>query len=197
MKRIFALILAAAAGMALTAQAQTAPAAPAGATKVAVISFQGVVAETNEFKRNYADLRKKYEPKIAELKKAADEIEALTKQLQAQGDKLSEAEQANRAKTIEDKKKVAQRLQEDLQGESGEATQQLFNTLAQKVGEVMVDLANKQGYTVVLDVTQQQQQAPIVLWANPSVDISKAVVDAYNTKSGVPAPPAEPAAPKL
>jgi outer membrane protein len=37
----------------------------------------------------------------------------------------------------------------------------------------------------------------VVLWANPSVDITQQVVDAYNAKSGVPAPAAaQPAAPQ-
>jgi outer membrane protein len=33
-----------------------------------------------------------------------------------------------------------------------------------------------------------------VLYATQSADITKAVVDAYNVKSGVPAPPPQPAA---
>ena len=32
------------------------------------------------------------------------------------------------------------------------------------------------------------QQVPVVLYANQSTDITKAVIDAYNTKSGIPAP---------
>jgi outer membrane protein len=38
------------------------------------------------------------------------------------------------------------------------------------------------------------QQQGIVLYANPAADITKAVIDAYNVKSGIPAPPAQPAA---
>jgi outer membrane protein len=44
---------------------------------------------------------------------------------------------------------------------------------------------------VVIDATENQQQAPLVLYAAPSSDITKAIVEAYNTKSGVPAPPVE------
>jgi outer membrane protein len=33
-----------------------------------------------------------------------------------------------------------------------------------------------------------------VLYANESTNITKQVIDAYNLKSGVPAPPAQPAA---
>jgi len=40
---------------------------------------------------------------------------------------------------------------------------------------------------VVLDASQQQ---PTVLYAVDSANIGQAVIDAYNAKSGVPAPPA-------
>ena len=35
------------------------------------------------------------------------------------------------------------------------------------------------------------QQNPTVLYAVSSTDITKAVIDAYNLKSGIPAPPAQ------
>ncbi|HTD55971.1 MAG TPA: hypothetical protein VK670_11355, partial [Silvibacterium sp.] len=54
--------------------------------------------------------------------------------------------------------------------------------------------AQQHGYTLVLDVAQQQTP---VLYAVDSTNITKPIIDAYNTKSGVPAPPAsaQPAAP--
>jgi hypothetical protein len=44
------------------------------------------------------------------------------------------------------------------------------------------------GYTMLLDNTGQQGGLS-VLWTLPGTDISQAVVDAYNTASGVAAPP--------
>ena len=196
MKRLLVVILTLASGFVLSAAAQTAPAtaAPVVPAKVAVIAFQAAVGQTNEFQRNFADLQKKYEPKRAQLKSLADEIDSLEKQLQAQGDKLSDIERANRAKTIDEKKKQAQRLQEDattdLQGEM----QETYNGVASKVFEVMNTYAQQQGFTLVLDETSNQQQAPVVLYAAGNSDITKAVIDAYNLKSGVPAPPPQPAA---
>jgi hypothetical protein len=92
MKRSLALIAILASGFALSAVAQTMPtaAAPAGPAKTAVIAFQAAVGQTNEFQRDFADLQKKYDPKRAQLKALGDEIETLDKQLQTQGDKLSE-----------------------------------------------------------------------------------------------------------
>src|ERR1035438_4764811 len=197
MKRSLALVLTLASGFALSAAAQTLPApaaaAPAGPAKVAVIAFQAAVGQTNEFQRNFADLQKKYEPKRAQLKSQADEIDTLEKQLQAQADKLSDAERANKAKTIDDKKKQAQRFAEDAQNDLQGEMQEIYNGVASKVYDVLASYAQQQGYTLVVDGSTNQQQAPVVLYASPSTDITKAVIDAYNVKSGVPAPPAQPA----
>jgi outer membrane protein len=196
MMRSFAVIFTLASGLVLSAAAQTpsAPAAPAGPAKVAVIEFQAAVGQTNEFQRNMADLQKKYEPKRDQLKGMADEIDTLEKALQAQGDKLSPAEQASRAKTIDDKKKQAQRFQEDAQNDLQGEMQETYNGVATKVFDVLTAYSQLQGFTLVLDRSQSQQQAPIVLYASDNTDITKAVIDAYNLKSGVPAPPAQPAA---
>ncbi len=196
MKRSFAVIFALASGLALSAAAQTtpAPSAPAGPAKVAVIQFQAAVGQTNEFQRNMGDLQKKYEPKRAQLKTMAEEIDGLEKALQAQGDKLSAAEQESRAKTIDDKKKQAQRFQEDAQNDLQGEMQETYNGVATKVFDVLTAYSQLQGFTLVLDRSQSQQQAPIVLYASDNTDITKAIIDAYNLKSGVPAPPAQPAA---
>ena len=195
MKRSLALIATLASGLVLSAAAQTlpAPAAPAGPVKIAVIAFQAAVAQTNEGQRNFADLQKKFSPKREQLRALAEEIDTETKQLQAQGDKLSEAVLASRTKAIEDKKKQLQRDSEDAQNDFKQEMQEIFNTLASKVGDVLTSYEQQQGYTLVLDYAQQQSP---VLYAQPSTDITKAIIDAYNVKSGVPAPPAQPAAPR-
>lgn len=189
-------------GSALTAAAQTpatpkpaAPAAPAasataGPAKVAVIAFQAAVAQTNEFQRDLADLQKKYDPKRQQLKTLSDQIDALTKQVQAQGANLSDAEREAKARTIDEDKKKLDRDTQDAQGDFQNDMQEVVNKVAAKVGETMTDYAQKHGFTLVLDASQQEQQAPTVLYAVPASDITKAVIDAYNEKSGVPAPPA-------
>ncbi len=193
MKRSLALVVTLASGFVLSAAAQTSPApaaAPAGPAKIAVIAFQVAVAQTNEGQRNFADLQKKYDPKRTQLKNLSDEVDNLTKQLQAQGDKLSDTERASRAKTIDDKKKQLDRYAEDAQNDFQAEMQEMYNGLASKVYDVLATYAQQQGYTLVLDVSQQQNP---VLYASESTNITKPVIDAYNVKSGVPAPPAAPA----
>jgi len=195
MKRSIALAILLTSGLVLSAAAQTSsvPAeTPASArpVKVAVIAFQAAVAQTNEGQRDVGDLQKKFEPKRQQLQARSAELDALSKQAQTQSSTLSEAELAKRTKVIADKKKAFDRDAEDAQNDMQSEMQGIFNTLAPKVYEVLASYAQQQGYTLVLEVGQQQTP---VLWANDSTNITKAVVDAYNVKSGVPAPPAQPA----
>ena len=192
-----------ASGMVLSAAAQTptAPAAtappaagqataPAGPAKIAVIAWELAVAQTNEGQRDFGDLQKKYAPKEATLKTLNDEIATLTKQLQDQSATLSDVERANRSKAIDDKKKQLDRETEDLRNDGQQDMQDLFSGLQAKVYDVMQAYVEKQGFTLVLDISQQQSP---VLFASATTNITKEVIDAYNVKSGVPAPPAQPA----
>jgi outer membrane protein len=198
MKRSLTLFLLLASGMVLSAAAQTpaasAPpvAAAAGPTRIAVVAFQLAVAQTNEGQRDFGDLQKKFAPKEAALKTLSDEIDGLNKQLQDQGASLSDVERANRSKTIDEKKKQLDRETEDLRNDGQQDMQDMYTTLASKVYDVMQSYAEAQGFTLVLDVSQQQSP---VLYASGGTNITKMVIDAYNLKSGVPAPPAQPGAP--
>jgi outer membrane protein len=199
MKRSLALFVLLASGVVLSAAAQSlpapgttpAPAPAAGPAKIAVIAFQLAVAQTNEGQRDFADLQRKYAPKEASLKSLSDEIDGLTKQLQTQGATLPEAERASKAKTIDDKKKQLDRETTDLRDSGQQDMQDIFNTLASKVNDVMEAYAEEHGLTLVLDISQQQSP---VLYASDGTNITKQVIDAYNLKSGIPAPPAQPAA---
>jgi len=195
MKRSLALIVTLASGFVLSATAQT-PAAPAaapapGPARIAVIAFQVAVAQTNEGQRNFADLQKKYDPRRQQLKTLSDEVDNLTKQLQAQGAQLTPAEQQSRATAVDTKKKQLDRDAQDAQNDFTQEMQDVYNALASKVYDVMQTYAEQHGFTLVLDMSQQQSP---VLYASTATNITKDVIDAYNLKSGIPAPPAQPAA---
>ncbi|MGA7525030.1 MAG: OmpH family outer membrane protein [Acidobacteriaceae bacterium] len=203
MKRSLSLVCVLASGLGVVAVAQAAPARPdptaaaasvpvTGATKIGVINFQQAVGQTNEFQRDLADLRKKYEPREQQLQQQNTEIDSLKKQLQDAGDKISDADRQARLRTIDDKTKSLQRSAEDLRNDEQTDGQETFQQVGQKVYNVMVSYAQQQGFGLVLDASQQNSG---VLWPSPQSDITKVVVEAYNTKSGIPAPVAVPSAP--
>ena len=157
-----------------------------------MIQFQAAVGQTNEFQRDVADLRKKYEPREQKLQTENQQIEALKKQLQDAGANISDADRQARMRTIDDKTKSLQREAQDLQSDTQNDGQETFQQVGQKVFEVMQTYATQQGFNLVLDASQQNSS---VLWFPPTTDITKAVIDAYNVKSGIPAPVNVPSAP--
>lgn len=174
-----------------TATAQASSATPPAVPKVGIVAIQAAIANTNEGKKELDALQQRFSPKQAELKTQNDEVEALKKQLQAQGDKLNDEERANRARAIEAKQKTLQRNFEDAQNEYQQAEQDVVNRLGTKMLKVMEDYAQKNGYTVIMDVSNPQTP---VLYAAQSTNITQQLVDAYNTANPSAAPaPAAPA----
>jgi len=168
-------------------------------TKVGTINIEQAIFASNEGQRDFQALSKKFEPKQAELKNTADELDSLQKQLSTQQDKLNEEAKDKLVKQIEAKKKTFDRAQqdaqEDFQGQQGE----IGNKILTKMAPLIVKYAADNGYGMILDTSQQWPRGPVI-WYGPAVDITQPVVDAYNAQSGVPAPaagtaPAKPAKP--
>ncbi|MFZ0394831.1 MAG: OmpH family outer membrane protein [Terracidiphilus sp.] len=159
-----------------------------GPARIAVIAFQVAVTQTNEFQRAFTDLQKKYMPKRTALKALSDQVDSLTKELQATDSKLTDQQKAAKAQQLDEQKKQFDREQQEDQTDFQQEMQELYQTTGSKVYDVLSSYAQERGYTLVLDVANSQQNP--VMFALPTMDITKEVVAAYNTKSGIPPPPA-------
>jgi outer membrane protein len=154
-------------------------------SKIGVINIQGAIVSTNEGRRDFEALAKKFEPKQTELKTLNDEVENLKKQLAAQQDKLNDEERTNRVRNIEQKQKTLQRSLDDAKGEFEAQQNELANRIGVKMVEILDKYAKANGLALIIDVSSQQTP---VLWAAEQVNITPAIVEAYNAASGVPAP---------
>lgn len=183
------------------APAPAAPAAPAIVpqalpTKVAVIAFEQAVLTTNEGQRATADLQKKYEPKKAALDTQAAEIESLQKQNQALPATTPDEERVKRLKDIDTKQKHLQTEAEEAQNSYQSDLQEAYAKIAQKVGGAAVKYAQDNGFTMLFNASTGQQQPNQLLWWDvPRMDITQAVINAYNVSSGIAAPPPSAPAP--
>jgi outer membrane protein len=165
---------------------------PATGTKVGTINVEAAVFGSNEGRRDADALQKKLEPKQNELKGQNDELEGLQKQLQTQGEKLNEDARATLVKNIETKKKSLERAVQDFQEDGQNQGKEIFSRILQKMAPTIVKYAQDNGYSLIVDTSNQWPQSQ-VLWSGEGVDITKAIVDAYNVSSGVAAPPTAPA----
>jgi outer membrane protein len=171
--------------------ATQAPATPqAIPAKIALIAFEQAVIATNEGQRTVQDIQKKYEPKKAQIDALSNEIESLKKQADAGKATMPPDEYASRVKTIDTKEKQLNRDAEDAQTAYNADLQEAYSKVAQKVNVVLQNYVKQNGFTLLLDVSNQQSA---VMWALPETDVTEAVIAAYNTSSGISAPP--PAAP--
>lgn len=189
--RVLSLALVLAWGIS-AARAQAPAAGSATGTKVGIVSIQDAIANTNEGKKELESLQQKFAPRQAALQSQNDELENLKKQLQAQGDKLSDEERNSRVRAATEKQKTLQRSAEDFQNEVQQAEQEILNRLGKKMLDVLEKYAKDNGFAVVMDVSNPQTP---VLYANPGTNITKNLIDAYNAESPV-APAPKPAATK-
>jgi outer membrane protein len=184
--------LPAAPSSAAPAAATTPPAAanPTG-SKLGTINLEQAIFATNEGQRDFEQLSKKLEPKQTELKGMNDEVEGLKKQLSTQGDKLNDDARGTLVKQIEEKQKKLERAVQDARDDAQNQQNEIGQRILQKMGPMIVKYAADNGYGVIIDTSNPWPQGP-VLWAGPTVDITRPIVDSYNVVSGVPAqaPPA-------
>ena len=191
--------------LSVTALAQTnssaaaLPAAPSAAaavptptvgtgTKIATINIEQAIFASNEGQREFEALSKKLEPKQGELKTMSDELDSLKKQLNVQEGKLSEDARNNLVNQISQKQKVFDRNMQDARDDAQGQQNEIAQKILQKMAPLLMKYAGDNGYGLIIDTTQPWPQGPVIM-AGPSFDITKAIVEAYNTQSGV-APPA-------
>lgn len=180
------------------APAATAPPAAAAnptGNRLGTINLEQAIFATNEGQRDFEQLSKKLEPKQTELKGMNDEVESLKKQLSTQGDKLNDDARGTLVKQIEEKQKKLERAVQDARDDAQNQQNEIGQRILQKMGPMIVKYAADNGYGVIIDTSNPWPQGP-VLWAGPTVDITRPIVDSYNVVSGVPAqaPPPKPAA---
>jgi outer membrane protein len=174
----------------LTAQAQQG--------KFAVINIQGAIISTKDGQKAAAELNAKTAPKKKELEQKQNEINALQDQLNKGSNTLSETAKNDIYKNIEAKKKNLQREVEDAQADLEADQQKLLQQLGQKILAVIEKYARDNSITMVVDVSSPQTP---ILYASPSVDITKEIIELYDKNAqsgGAPAPTtsAPPTAPK-
>jgi len=161
--------------------------APSTGSKIGTINIEQAIFASNEGQRDFEALSKKLEPKQTELKSMNDEVESLKKQLNTQGEKLNDESRNTLMKQVEEKQKRLERSVQDARDDAQSQQNEIAQRILQKMAPIIVKYAGDKGFGLIMDTSNPWPQGP-VLWAGPSVDITKAIVDAYNAQSGVPAP---------
>jgi len=162
-------------------------------TKVAAINIQAAIIGTKDGQKAAAELTAKMQPKKRELEQKQNEIASLQDQLNKGQNTMSDAAKADLYKNVEAKKKTLQRQMEDAQADLEADQNKLMQQLGQKIVAVIERYARDNGYTMVVDVGNPQSP---VIYASPSVEITKEVIELYDKSTASASAPSAPAAPK-
>jgi outer membrane protein len=171
--------------IAATAQAQQG--------KFAVINIQGAIISTKDGQKAAAELNAKTAPKKKELEQRQNDINGLQDQLNKGSNTLSDSAKNDLYKNIEAKKKNLQREVEDAQADLEADQQKLLQQLGQKILAVIEKYSRDNGITMVVDVSSPQTP---VLYASPSIDITKEIIELYDKSTASASAPAPAPAPK-
>ena len=189
-RKVLAIGLAYVLGMAGSSVAQDKP------LKIAIINIQMSIAQSSDGQEAAKGLQARFAPKRAELEKQQKEINDLQTQLRNQEKTLSDEARTRLLRTVDDKTRIFNRTNEDATAEFQQAEQDAINEIGRKMMAVISDHAQKNGFSVVLDVSSPQTP---VLYAETEIDITQKIVELYNqaaakpAASSAPKPAAEPA----
>ncbi len=171
--------------LALLALACLSASAPAFATevKIGVINMQRALNETEEGKKALEKLRGKLESENKVLKGKQEDLKKMEDDLGQQGYMLSEAAKAEKQekfrKMARDFEKYRDEKSKEFAGMQKEATEKILK----KLSEILKDFAKGEGYTVILESSQQSQGMPgSVVWFDGRLDITEKMISLYNAK---------------
>jgi len=170
---------------------------PPQPTKIGVIDLQSVIIKTKDGEKAAVALKAKFAPKQSELEKKQTDIAALQTQLRNGQNTMSDENKQKLMREIDSRSNLLKRDTEDANADLEQDQQRAMGELVPKIITVLNKYATENGFAVVLDISSQQTP---VLFASNTIELTRAIIDAYDKSSPLanPSQPAliTPAAPK-
>ncbi len=187
MKKNFVIVTAMVLGAVALANAQT-PATPqvkppatqtpaVAPTKIAIISVQTAILNTQEGKKASAEMQTKFNPRQEALKKMQADIQAMQDQMKKGSATMSDDAKNKLARDIDSKTKTFQRDADELNADIEQENGRLMQDLGTKMQAVWEQYLPQNGYALLIDVSSQQTP---VMWASSSVDITREIINLYD-----------------
>jgi outer membrane protein len=151
----------------------------ASPTKIGTINLQQAVQGTQEAKAGVARLQREFvEPRTKALEAKQAEIRELQEKLQRAGNTLSQTAKDDQQLVINRKTKEFNREVEDYRADADDKQRELLADFSAKMQAVIDAYARDNGYAVIIDVANRDQSG--LVWASPAVDVTLAIIEAYD-----------------
>jgi outer membrane protein len=146
-------------------------------TKVGVIQVQAALTGTKDGQKAVAEFQSKMAPKQKEMERKHNEIQELQDKLSKGGNAMAQSAKDELARSIDQKTKSYNRDMEDAQAELQQEERKMLEELSGKMQVVIEKYAQANGYTLLLDVSNQNTN---VIWISTAIDVTKDVIDLYD-----------------
>ena len=144
-------------------------------TRVAVVDMNTAIIATQEGKKVFEEVQKRFEPRAQDLERKQREVQALQERYQRQATTLSEQERLRLTRQLEENQRTLKRGQEDFQADSQREQQDAYGRLLAKMRRIINEYAARNGYVLVVDY----RQIP-VYFVHKSIDITEDLVRRYD-----------------
>jgi outer membrane protein len=145
--------------------------------KIGYVDLQKALIEVEDGKKAKARLKKEFDRKQQQLDKKQKQVKAMKDELESGA--MMMTEEAKRQKATELQKQMYElqqlylQLQGDLSKKEAAATKEIFD----RMGKIIQKLGREKGFDLILEKTESS-----VLFARPSMDLTKEVIKRYNAK---------------
>jgi len=139
--------------------------------RVAIVNAQKAVADTQEIKKDQADLEAKYRPRQQAIETLQHDLQSIQQQLSAPN--ITPEREAQLRQSATEKQKQLQRMGEDLQSDVNNDRQDILGRAGRQMAEVVKKIAEARGFDVVIDVTN-------TIYYKPALDITPEATAAYD-----------------
>jgi outer membrane protein len=154
--------------------------------KIGFINMRTIIQDSEAGKRNFADFRKMFEQKKADIGKKEDELKKLRDELDKQKSVLTAEAFQEKETNFQVKLRDYQRLVKDTNDDLALKEQALTGKLIPEILQVVESVGKKEGYSAIIDLNN-----PVIVYHDKQDELTKKIIDEYNKSAGKPAPAAK------
>ena len=152
---------------------------------IVVVDFERAVVESAEGKKSSDRFNTALQAKQNEVEKKQKDLDEQQRKLQNGARTLSDAAKAELQKDIERRTTELQRVQEDAQKEMQAMRDELLRPIADRATQLLNALAAEQGYTIVVDISNPENN---VVWFNEKNNITAELIKRIDATTPKEAP---------
>lgn len=158
------------------------PAFSADPVKIGVVDLQKILETSNSGKAAQNELKVQRDKMQADMKQRGNEIQEIESRMQREAMVMSKETREEKEREHRIKVSDFQALQRKYQSDLQEVERKLMGKLQSEITSLVVDIAKKDGYLLVISNIG-------VIYSLPSTDITERLIQELNAKSGKKAGP--------